>query len=520
MSSYFLAAATEVKAMVFQYITQPTDLKTLCLVSKEISAMARPVLYHQVDLTPRERTQDEHRDDLDPIPLEQITRIQALLSNKQNLLFIRILITSECGTVVTNMLDELLTNLADNQLLELHYGNRNMLPTNRLLLRTENCFPTEKQMKLLWTHQRKLQTCHSKHLSTLSKALTTSGLEASDVLHPVRELVLIEEQLDLGLIDLLKRSLQNGYMPALRRLKLGRWYSDRGRQILYDLFATQGFSNLTEIYLRSITFKTTLRLANCPLLRSMTILNCRIDGAATLSTPHLLQIKSLYYAAEAEVNQYKLLAPIMNRIQGLESLILELISPETEDEDFSEEHISEFRLELASALGMHKGSLTELVVCEEKGCETSLTFAGEDLFRAIEGCKKLYRLAVSLGVHDAVTRYSRLIEDLPCISSFWLMHCFDYCPDYEDEAEIPIQFKKALPAKSNLRFFAYNWACYYRQENENGGLTDQDEPDANTAGAAFKRISWKKSNAIFYNKYPCIPLLPANHEPSDKLLAE
>lgn len=45
--------------------------------------------------------------------------------------------------------------------------------------------------------------------------------------------------------------------------------------------------------------------------------------------------------------------------------------------------------------------------------------------------------------------------------------------------------------------------------------TDQDEQDANTVGAAFKRISWRKSNAIFYNRYPCVPLLPVNREPNE-----
>lgn len=506
--------------MIFQYITRPSDLKNLCLISKELSAIAIPALYYQVDLTPREMTQDEHLDDLDPIPSEQMMRVQALLSNKRNLKEIRVLITSECGSTVTDMLNELFANLVDDQLLELHYGNRGMRSTNRLLSRTENCFPSEEQMELIWSRQRKLQTCHSKHLSTLSKALNANRLDASGVLRPLKELILLEEELDPRLIDLVKRLLRNGYMPALRKLKLAQWRSNRGLQSLHDLFAASAFRNLTEIYLKDSTFRTTLHLANCPMLRSISIINCRIlpDGAATLSIPHRAKIRSLHYAADAEVGQYKLLAPIMTQIQGLESLVLELISPETEDEDFPEEQINQFRLELAHALEMHQASLTELVVCEQIGCETTLTFAGEEIFQAIQGCRKLFRLAVALSVEDPVPRYCQLIEELPCLAYCWLMHCWDYCQDYENEAEIALQFKNAIPAtSSNLRFLGYHWTCYSRQQDENDESTDEDEPGANTAGAAFERISWKVSNAAFYNRYPCLPLLPVNREPSSSV---
>lgn len=46
-------------------------------------------------------------------------------------------------------LSKLLANLAEDQLIELHYGNRGLLSTNKLLLGTENCFPTLKQMELI-----------------------------------------------------------------------------------------------------------------------------------------------------------------------------------------------------------------------------------------------------------------------------------------------------------------------------------------------------------------------------------
>lgn len=520
MSLSLLGVAKEVQVMIFQYITRPSDLATLCLISKELSAIAFSALYYQVDLTPREKTQAENRDELNPIPLEQIRRLQALLSNKRNLKEIRVLITSECDSTISRMLNELFANLAEDQLLELHYGNRGMLVTNSIIHRTENCFPSEEQMELIWARQRNLQTCHSQHLSTLSRALNTNRLEASVVLRPLKELALIEEQLDPRLIDLVKRSLQNGYMPALRKLKLAQWRSDR-LQSLHDVFAAGAFRNLTEIYLRECTFRTPLHLANCPMLRSISIINCRIlpDRAATLSIPHGQKIRSLHYAADADIDQYKLLAAIMNQIQGLESLVLELISPESEDEDFAEEQIDQFRSELAYALSMHQSSLTELVVCEQQDFESVLTFAGDELFLAIQGCEKLFRLAVALSVDDPVPRYCQLIRELPSLAYCWFMSSYNYDAAYENEAEIPIQFINALPATSNLRFLGYTWYCYSRQQDENDESSSEDELGANTAGPVFEKINWKVSNAAFYNRYPCVPLLPVNREPPATFLA-
>lgn len=521
MYTNIFSLATEVQSMIFQYITRPSDLKTLCLICKELSTVTTPALYYQVDLTPREKTQNEHLHNLDPVPQEQIRRIKALLSNKKNLQYIRILVTSECNTKVTNLLNKLLKNLTKDQLLELHYGNKGLQTKNALVFRTENLFPSAEQMELVWTRQRKLQTCYSKHLSTLFRALNKNKLEANIILSPLKELILIEEQLDPRLIGLVKKSLQNGYMSELRKLKLAQWRIVGGLQIFHDLFAAGAFSTLTEIYLRDITFRTILQVANCPMLKKLTIYNCGIlsDVAATFSIPHGVQIKSLHYVADDTTAQSRLLAPLLKQIQGLESLVLELISPETEDDIFPEEEINQFRLELASALEMHQESLSELVVFEDQTCETSLVFGGAELFQAIQKCRKLFRLAVALGVEDPVPRYSRLIQDLPCLAYCWLMNCYDHIPDDVDEAEIPIQFKNAIPANSNLRFFAYSWTCYSRQDNENNGPTyDQEEPDTIATGAALKRIDWKKANAKFYNRYPCEPLLPVSRVPSDEFL--
>lgn len=178
-------------------------------------------------------------------------------------------------------------------------------------------------------------------------------------------------------------------MPALRKLQRAGWYS---HQSSHNLFGANAFLNLTDLCFRNATFGTPLRLANCPSLRILTIIHCEVfsDGVATLSIPHPLQSKSSYYAASMDVDQYTLPALIISQIQDLESLVLELISPESEDENFLEEElIDPFRTELVFALEMQQGILTELIVCEEHtAAKISLAFGGEELFQAIQGCEK------------------------------------------------------------------------------------------------------------------------------------
>ena len=353
MSSYFLEVSTEIKIMISNYITQPSDLKALCLVSKEISAVAIPTLYYQVDLTPRELTQAENRDDLNPIPSLQIGRLNSLLRNKKNLSLIRVLITSECDIVMTNMLDELLENLGENQLIQLYYGNQGLLASNQYQHRTENCFPTPEQMEFIWTHQQNLQTLHCTHLLTLFSALESNEWEAHVILQPIRELILTEGTPGSPALDWILWPIENVDTTALRRLTLVGWHLQPNIQRLNNLFASHAFANLSELYLKDIMFSTPFHLTNFLSLQSLTIVDCQIisgEGPAMLSIPHPLPITSLRYVGNYDPEQNKLLAPIITMTQGLRSLVLDITSPESEDEEITEEVIQEFRTDLAYAL--------------------------------------------------------------------------------------------------------------------------------------------------------------------------
>lgn len=218
-------------------------------------------------------TKDERANDLNQIPILQIERLESLLSNKNNLLFVRILITSECDLFLTSLLSEVLENLGEDQLLELHYRNKGLLPTNQFCGRTENCFPDPEQMEHIWAYQGKAQTLQSTHLPTLCQTSATRDLETHAILQPLKELILIEETPQSPKLSLITWPIENIDMSAIRKLKLWGWQIPRNIQKLNDWFAANALVNLDELYMKDFLLSTPLQLTNCPSLRSLTVVH-------------------------------------------------------------------------------------------------------------------------------------------------------------------------------------------------------------------------------------------------------
>lgn len=59
----------------------------------------------------------------------------------------------------------------------------------------KNRFPTSEQMALVWASPKRLQTLHSAHILTLVEEVKRNRLEASAVLRPVKELIIIGERI-------------------------------------------------------------------------------------------------------------------------------------------------------------------------------------------------------------------------------------------------------------------------------------------------------------------------------------
>lgn len=206
-------------------------------------------------------------------------------------------------------MSEILESLDEDQLLEFHYWNQGLLPTNPFCSWTENCFPNPEQMELIWAHQGKLQTLQSTHLLTLFETSASSELEMHPILQPLKELILIEETPQSPTLGLITWLIENVDTPAIRKLKLVGWQIQKNIQKLNNLFAANAFVNLDELYMKDFLLSTPLQLTNCASLRSLTVVHFQSlpDGAAMLSISHALRITSFYYTGDDDFKQYKLL---------------------------------------------------------------------------------------------------------------------------------------------------------------------------------------------------------------------
>ena len=130
----FLRLPVELQVGTMEHLSNYSDLKALCLVSKHVSNIATPWLYSNVDLK-KEEYQDEWL-------IEQ--RIKSLLIEPANLLFVRILKTPPFGKELTQLMDQVLPLLKKDFLLEFSFS-----------IESTRCFPTPLQMQLLWARQKK-----------------------------------------------------------------------------------------------------------------------------------------------------------------------------------------------------------------------------------------------------------------------------------------------------------------------------------------------------------------------------
>lgn len=112
----FLQLPVEIRIDIGNRLSRPSNIKALCLVSKEIRDIATPRLYNKVDLTWK-GGQD--------IPIDGevlfLARIISLFSAPCNLRFIRKLKIGCCGPETTLALNALIPQLQENRLIEFDF---------------------------------------------------------------------------------------------------------------------------------------------------------------------------------------------------------------------------------------------------------------------------------------------------------------------------------------------------------------------------------------------------------------
>lgn len=499
MSSCFLSLAIELQLMIMRFITRPTDLKTLCLVSKHLSIIATPELYHTVDLRPREITIRGSRFELQE---EQLARLKSLILGKQNLGHTRILMISEYDWYMGNILDtSLMPRFEDNCLIEFHYGNNGVYSAYSNHAPVFDKFPDTRQMEFLWSHQQKIQTFHSTHTGTMLRFMRHNPQRAKAILQSVNELILIQKHKKGERLDLITWPLENFAVSSLRKLSILGWDWAQNLRKVHSLFSSHAFTNLTHIRFEGVIFDTELELKQCPSLQELEVICCESlpTDAAKLSIPTKLQLKSFYFACDGDIDQLQLLAPILSHIQGLFTLTLDLVSPFRIDR----EKLNKCRRGIVSALGTQQETLVELVVKEITTSMLPVLFSGEELFAVILGCHTLRRLALPLAFKNPIPWYSHLMRGLPCLGYFWLTDCRKYVGNGIDE-EFANKLMRGMPASSALRFLAFNNFCLTRLK-----LSTQPGLEAEMAVSVMTEMDWKGANPLFFNRYPYSLVLPS-----------
>lgn len=497
MTSYFLALATELQLMIVSYITRPTDLKVLCLVSKHFSIIAAPALYHTVDIRPREiQTYSQFR-----LQEEQLVRLKILILNRQNLAHTRILMISEYDWYMANSLDSsLMPMLKDNCLIDFHYENTGVYSAYSYHGPKADMFPNTRQMEIVWRHQQKIQTFHSTHTRTMLRFIRKNPERARAILSSINQLILIQEHKESEKLELITWPLENLAMASLRKLAILGWDWAPHLRKMHILFSSHAFTNLTHIRFEGVIFDTELELKQCPSLRELEVIRCGSlpPDAVKLSIPTKLPIKSFFFACDGDIDQLKLLAPILSQIQELFTLTLDLVSPYQVDKG----KLDQFRQEIVIALGTQQRTMVELVVRENTTLMGPLIFGGKSLFAVIVGFQALRRLALPLGLKNPIPWYSLLMHRLPHLLYFWLTDCRKYVAKGKDQ-EFANKLKGTMPASSILRFLGLNKYCLTRLE-----LSTQPGLEAGMAVSIMTEMDWKHSNPLFFNRYPYSLVLP------------
>lgn len=473
MEFLFLSLSVELQHMVVSHITRPTDLKALCHTSKQMSALATPVLFYTVDLRPHYRT------------VEQVlARINSLLLNEEKKLrHIRILKTNECDWWMTKALDLLLPKLMDDRLISFEYSDLG-----------GDLFPTTRQMEYMWTHQRKIQNLRSTYIAPqLVAYLRKNHLQPRDLLRNVNSLVIREENRDIYSAESINWPLDNLDISLLRTLTISGWSFAQHQEKLNFMFSRHAFQNLTHMRFIDVIFNSKLDLRNCPSLVTLAIICCHnvASAEAGVFIPEPLPLKSLLFDCEEEVED---VAQILFQIQGLSQLTILMRAPEEMTKETDEQ-----RKGMAVAIASQMETLVDLVLDETPSQDGELFFDASFL-GIIARCKKLCRLGLQLASRSQVPSYSRLIRLLPRLTYFWIAdpggHCGDSAEDVADK------IKERIPSSSRLTFFAFANIRYVRREmHPEYDEATQTELEPEMVAVATE-MTWNTALAYFYGKYP------------------
>lgn len=394
----FLSLPPELQTEVLNNLRNYSDLKALRLVSKQLSGIATPLLYYELDLRTVAKGHDACR-------MRQ--RINSLLLQPENLLFVRILKTPSLGQEESQLMGQLIPLLKQDSLTRFKFS---ALSKKR--------FPTPTQMIFIWNHQKKLQNqkLYWYMAPSLEAILEERGPSEGGLVKSFTMLDIdvqyrdYRTQRSLDTIkDIISRPLKILDLSILQKLRI--YGVSSGSVILprlNTLFANGSFINLRKLSISNVIFGETLRLTKLPSLKSLALQES--SSADFHIVPFVLanDIRLSTFSSKA-FGSMEEMTPLLAQIKGLESLqincIHETISPIRAQQEFANAIISNnqdtlsvlhLKLKLQGLTTLFNSYIWEYYITKD----------------IIQSCKTLVTLSLPR-IEMSVNSYCELIAALP-----------------------------------------------------------------------------------------------------------
>lgn len=426
----FLHLPTELQTGIVNNVRRYSDLKALCLVSKEISDIATPRLFYKVDLK-KEETEEATTEQINS--LRTIAQINSLLAKPANLLYVRILKTSVLERGVTELMGRLLPFLRTDYLTDFSYATR-----------SRSCFPTPKQIQFLLCRQRNIQNL--KFFSHM-----TASVDDFMKRNKPRLRALFSSFTKLDINDNWTGSTANTpatmYWPLVN---LDLWVLQslhisgvRVQSFLLSclnaLFANGPFANLTKLKFSMIQFRETLTLTNMPSLTRLIFEFCKPRN-------HILPLVladgfKLPYFSYSTCAHVKGLVPFLTQIRGLQHLFISAFEPVWQTD--------QGQADLAFAITLHKDTLRTLDLRENLNLECCInaTLWDDYVVDVIGSCQNLVRLHLPIVSRKPPSYYFFLAEKFPHLVSLTIYDGINYCSGWNPGIALQL-----FPAFSKLEF--------------------------------------------------------------------
>lgn len=437
---------------IVSYIDRPTDLKSLCLVSKTISAVSTRRLYGDL-VIPNDVNNKRG-----------IHSTVEALSKSQGIQYVRTVHIGECSLQTARAINRLLLALCEDSILGFSY-----------LASQRNRFPSASQIKFICTHQRNIRNLHPgafynaipglpdqiagrflSSITDLSFALTSSadGKNFPSMIPCI------------GSIDSPCWPMEMMKSSNLRKLELSfKWKESRPR--LASIFSVHSLPKLTHLRFNECLFENhEVDLALLPNLAHLVLEDC-YNIASGLVIAYGTTLKSLELSTTNRDTQIDAnsrvfdqgvsqdFAHILTSFQGLETIIIIAKLSEMS---------AEVCLDLAEAIQMQSETLRVLIFQYGWAYLSEISTAHDSLMDSIKTCHHLSQLCLDVDPVFNFRETDELIKSLPSLNLIYLVY-LRMLRDDPDTLEIFRMARRMLekaPASSRLSALCFRSKWWWR----------------------------------------------------------